>query len=132
MHAGRHEVVHQVVLAGDGRKHALHAAGFFIPADVLEPEGDLVLVHHPENIGEGDLPELYASRCLSFPKSRLFVADLLPAMEGKRILRVETRRKDLRFPFPAKFNQRLDRRAAEASRTAREIPGRANCRPARR
>ena len=33
---------------------------------------------------------------------------LLPAMEGKRILRVETRRKDLRFPFPANFNQRLE------------------------
>jgi formamidopyrimidine-DNA glycosylase len=29
-------------------------------------------------------------------------------MEGKRILRVETRRKDLRFPFPAKFSQRLE------------------------
>jgi formamidopyrimidine-DNA glycosylase len=33
---------------------------------------------------------------------------LLPAMEGKRFLRVEIRRKDLRFPFPAKFNQRLE------------------------
>jgi len=32
---------------------------------------------------------------------------LAPAMEGKRILRVETRRKDLRFPFPANFNQRV-------------------------
>lgn len=32
---------------------------------------------------------------------------LAPAMEGKRILRVETRRKDLRFPFPANFNQRI-------------------------
>ena len=29
-------------------------------------------------------------------------------MEGKRILRVETRRKDLRFPFPANFNQRIE------------------------
>ena len=32
---------------------------------------------------------------------------LQPAMEGKRILGVQTRRKDLRFPFPANFNQRL-------------------------
>ena len=32
---------------------------------------------------------------------------LVPAMQGKRILRVETRRKDLRFPFPANFNQRV-------------------------
>lgn len=29
-------------------------------------------------------------------------------MEGKRILRVETRRRDLRFPFPENFNQRLE------------------------
>jgi formamidopyrimidine-DNA glycosylase len=29
-------------------------------------------------------------------------------MEGKRILRVETRRKDLRFPLPANFNHRLE------------------------
>lgn len=29
-------------------------------------------------------------------------------MEGKRILRVQTRRKDLRFPFPENFNQRLE------------------------
>ncbi len=29
-------------------------------------------------------------------------------MEGKRILRVETRRKDLRFPFPENFNQRIE------------------------
>ena len=43
--AGRHQVVHQVVLAGDGREHAFDAAGFFIPADILEPEGNLVLVH---------------------------------------------------------------------------------------
>ncbi|HEV7690763.1 MAG TPA: bifunctional DNA-formamidopyrimidine glycosylase/DNA-(apurinic or apyrimidinic site) lyase [Hyphomonadaceae bacterium] len=32
---------------------------------------------------------------------------LQPAMEGKRILGVQTRRKDLRFPFPANFNHRL-------------------------
>ena len=29
-------------------------------------------------------------------------------MEGKRILRVETRRKNLRFPFPENFNQRIE------------------------
>ena len=29
-------------------------------------------------------------------------------MEGKRVLRVETRRKDLRFPFPENFNQRIE------------------------
>ncbi len=29
-------------------------------------------------------------------------------MEGKRILRVQTRRKDLRFPFPENFNHRIE------------------------
>lgn len=29
-------------------------------------------------------------------------------MEGKRFLRVETRRKDLRFPFPENFSQRIE------------------------
>jgi formamidopyrimidine-DNA glycosylase len=33
---------------------------------------------------------------------------LAPAMEGKRILRVQTRRKDLRFPFPENFNHRIE------------------------
>lgn len=42
---------------------------------------------------------------------------LAPAMEGKRILRVETRRKDLRFPFPANFNQRIE--GAKLSRMGR-------------
>lgn len=38
-------------------------------------------------------------------------------MEGKRILRVETRRKGLRFPFPANFNQRIE--GAKLSRMGR-------------
>jgi formamidopyrimidine-DNA glycosylase len=42
---------------------------------------------------------------------------LVPAMEGKRILRVETRRKDLRFPFPERFNQRIE--GAELTRLGR-------------
>jgi len=33
---------------------------------------------------------------------------LSPAMEGKRIIRVETRRADLRFPFPENFNLRIE------------------------
>ena len=45
--------VHQVVFRGDRREHAFDAAGFFIPAHILEPEGDLVFVHDPGSIGEG-------------------------------------------------------------------------------
>jgi formamidopyrimidine-DNA glycosylase len=45
-------------------------------------------------------------------------------MEGKRILRVETRRKDLRFPFPANFNQRLEgARVKHLGRRAKYLVG---------
>ncbi|MEO0881093.1 MAG: bifunctional DNA-formamidopyrimidine glycosylase/DNA-(apurinic or apyrimidinic site) lyase [Pseudomonadota bacterium] len=33
---------------------------------------------------------------------------LAPAMEGRRILRAELRRPDLRFPFPARFSERVE------------------------
>jgi formamidopyrimidine-DNA glycosylase len=39
---------------------------------------------------------------------------LQPVMEGKRLLSVETRRKDLRFPFPARFAARLTGRTIAA------------------
>jgi formamidopyrimidine-DNA glycosylase len=49
---------------------------------------------------------------------------LAPAMEGKRILRVETRRKDLRFPFPEKFNQRIEgARVTRLGRRAKYLVG---------
>jgi formamidopyrimidine-DNA glycosylase len=49
---------------------------------------------------------------------------LVPAMEGKRILRVETRRKDLRFPFPANFNQRIEgARLTHLGRRAKYLVG---------
>lgn len=39
---------------------------------------------------------------------------LQPAMEGARIVRVETRRPDLRFPFPERFAERLEGRTITA------------------
>jgi formamidopyrimidine-DNA glycosylase len=49
---------------------------------------------------------------------------LAPAMEGKRILRVETRRADLRFPFPEKFNQRIEgARVKRLGRRAKYLVG---------
>lgn len=33
---------------------------------------------------------------------------LAPVMEGRRLIRVEQRRPDLRFPFPARFTERLE------------------------
>jgi formamidopyrimidine-DNA glycosylase len=38
---------------------------------------------------------------------------LKPALEGRRLERVETRRADLRFPFPKKFAERLTGRTVE-------------------
>lgn len=49
---------------------------------------------------------------------------LVPAMEKRRILRVTTRRADLRFPFPANFNQRLEGMRIEAlGRRAKYLVG---------
>jgi formamidopyrimidine-DNA glycosylase len=39
---------------------------------------------------------------------------LQPVMEGRRIAKVETRRKDLRFPFPERFAEHLSGRRVEA------------------
>ncbi len=49
---------------------------------------------------------------------------LEPALVGRRIMRVELRRKDLRFPFPADFARRLEGRRIDAlSRRAKYIVG---------
>ena len=45
-------------------------------------------------------------------------------MEGKRILHVQTRRKDLRFPFPENFNQRIEgARLTRLGRRAKYLVG---------
>ena len=41
---------------------------------------------------------------------------LAPVFEGARFLRVETRRADLRSPFPERFRERLEGRRVEALR----------------
>jgi formamidopyrimidine-DNA glycosylase len=47
---------------------------------------------------------------------------LQPAMEGKRVLAVETRRKDLRFPLPERFARRLSgRRILSLDRRAKYL-----------
>src|SRR6185295_7294562 len=38
---------------------------------------------------------------------------LQPVMEGARVVRVEQRRPDLRFPFPKNFNKRLEGASVE-------------------
>jgi len=47
---------------------------------------------------------------------------LEPAMAGQRLIRVEQRRKDLRFPFPARFKERLEgQRVTGLSRRAKYL-----------
>jgi formamidopyrimidine-DNA glycosylase len=100
-----HQVVHQIVPVRDGRKDAFDATGFFLPRHILESEGNFLFVHD-RNIGEGPCRG-YMRLMPELPEVETVRRGLAPAMEGKRILHVETRRGDLRFPFPEKFSQRI-------------------------
>ena len=53
------------------------------------------------------LPPYHRRPCLSFPRSRRSGAACSRSWKGARILSVETRRPDLRFPFPKDFAERL-------------------------
>lgn len=56
------------------------------------------------------------------PEVETVMRGLVPVMAGARILRVEQRRADLRFPFPARMPERLaGRRIARLSRRAKYI-----------
>jgi formamidopyrimidine-DNA glycosylase len=56
------------------------------------------------------------------PEVETVVRGLRPALEGRRIARAETRRPDLRFPFPARFAERLTgRTVTEVVRRAKYI-----------
>ena len=44
-----------------------------------------------------------------------------PFLRGHRFVKVEQRRKDLRFPLPDRFAERLTGRTVRAARSAREI-----------
>ena len=56
------------------------------------------------------------------PEVETVLRGLEPAMAGARFTRVEQRRKDLRFPFPARFAERLEGRAIESlSRRAKYL-----------
>lgn len=56
------------------------------------------------------------------PEVETIMRGLKPALEGARFDKVETRRKDLRFPFPERFAERLRGRQVDAlSRRAKYI-----------
>jgi len=54
------------------------------------------------------------------PEVEIVRRGLLPAMLGARIVKVELRRKDIRFPFPPRFRERLSgRRIVNMDRRAK-------------
>ncbi len=56
------------------------------------------------------------------PEVETIVRGLRPHLEGRRLVRVDQRRADLRFPFPANFASRLQgRRVARVGRRAKYI-----------
>jgi formamidopyrimidine-DNA glycosylase len=66
------------------------------------------------NCGESGLPEL--------PEVETIKRGLEPILRGHRIVRVELRRADLRFPFPKRFAARLEgRRIARLDRRAKYL-----------
>jgi formamidopyrimidine-DNA glycosylase len=75
------------------------------------------------NIGEGACGG-YTRLMPELPEVETVRRGLAPAMEGKRILHVETRRSDLRFPFPENFNQRIEgARVKRLGRRAKYLVG---------
>ncbi len=66
--------------------------------------------------------KLKGKRCLNCRKSKQFAHGLAPFLVGSRILRVDLRRKDLRFPFPENFATRLEgRRIVALNRRAKYL-----------
>ena len=74
---------------------------------------------------QGRSGRLSARACLSCPKSRRCAPGLEPVLRGRRFVRVEQRRKDLRFPLPDRFAERLTGRKVLSARPARQVPARA-------
>ena len=67
------------------------------------------------------------------PEVETVRAGLEPVLRGRRFVRVEQRRKDLRFPLPERFAERLTGRRIPGSSAARNtswcISTRARCWP---
>ena len=75
--------------------------------------------------GEGPARNLVCARrspgMPELPEVETVRRGLQPVMEGARIERVELRRKDLRFPFPERFAERLPGRRSPGSGAAQNI-----------
>jgi formamidopyrimidine-DNA glycosylase len=102
MDTAAHEVVHQVVPPCHGREYLSHQALLFGLGHVAEAERCSCvwgIAHGARTYSIGRMPEL--------PEVETVRMGLRPVLEGHRITHVETRRGDLRVPFPKQFVKRL-------------------------
>ena len=69
-------------------------------------------------------PEPGAAQMPELPEVETVRRGLEPVLRGQRIVRVEQRRADLRFPLPERFAARLTGRTRRSARPARQVPPR--------
>ena len=133
--AARHEVVHQVVAAGDRVEDVVDQLLLVGGLDLAEAEGGPLAValalffclHAASNSpsrGEGlSSPSFQLGEPVpELPEVETVRRGLLPVMEGATFLKVEQRRPDLRVAFPARFARRLTgRRVVALGRRAKYL-----------
>ena len=114
VYACGHQIVHQVIFAGDGRKDLAHEAFLFGLRHVAKSEtGGGVSSHVRKNsrCGFHGLPSsaatLMDSPCPNCPKLRPSARAFARLWRGASSSMCETRRGDLRIPFPNDFVKRL-------------------------
>src|SRR5919106_5133588 len=146
VHADAHEVVHQIVAAGDAREHRADPPRLVLRPHLLVAEGSgepltrlVGRVGHdrvaPEIAGRAGVvregartdklaPLTSASRMPELPEVETITRALAARLSGHRIVAVEQRRPDLRFPLPERLVERLvGRRLVGFGRRAKYILG---------
>jgi len=120
--AGAHQVVHQVVARRHRGKDLFDQAFLVGLWHVAETETGGFLSHAgniaaPRAIGYRRRPRPFmTSPCPSYPEVETVRLGLLPVMEGHVLTDVETRRGDLRIPFPRDFVARTKGRKVKTLR----------------
>src|SRR5271154_769040 len=133
MDAARHQIVHRVVARGDRGKDLAHECFFFLFRYVAEAETGGGIGRHghgwetslpvapspwssyrsPSRYPAGPTSTKAANFMPELPEVETVKMGLVPVLEGHRFTHVETRRRDLRRPFPPRFAERLTGRKVE-------------------
>ena len=131
--AGAHQVVHQVVARRDRGEYLAHKAFLVGFRHLAESRNWRFSLLHGGNIagsGAWRLPlrprDHLRRKCMpELPEVETVRLGLLPAMEGHTMTHAETRRSDLRVPFPRDFAARLKgRKVTHLRRRAKVSAGR--------